>query len=104
MIAPITSRERPMLNRPSPRKQYEISCSGCPSACSDIVRKSASIWVGCHWSVSPLYTGTSELSASSWTVSCSLPRNWMPSNMRDSTRAVSAADSLWPICEDAGSR
>ena len=28
----------------------------------------------------------------------------MPSNIRPSTRAVSFADSLWPICEPDGSR
>ena len=37
-----------------------------------MVRKSASIWVGCHSSVSPLYTGTPACAASSSTSACAV--------------------------------
>jgi hypothetical protein len=66
---------------------------GFPLA-SCIVRKSASIWVGCHSSVRPLYTGTPAYSASSSTSVCRFPRNSIASYIRPSTRAVSATDSL----------
>ena len=56
-IAPVTSSERAMLLRPSPTKQNAISLD-MPGVCSRIVRMSASIWVGCHSSVSPFQTGT----------------------------------------------
>ena len=71
---------------------------------SCMVRKSASIWVGCHSSVSPLYTGTPAYSASSSTSDCLFPRYSIASYIRPSTRAVSAIDSLWPICDPDGSR
>ena len=51
--APITSSERPMLNRQSPTNAYDSASYGLPLA-SCIVRKSASICVGCHSLVSPL--------------------------------------------------
>ena len=69
-----------------------------------MVKKSASIWVGCHSSVSPLYTGTPACAASSSTSDWLLPRNSMPSYIRPSTAAVSAMDSLWPSWEPEGSR
>ena len=99
----MTSSERPMLKRQSPMKAYESWSYGLP-LCSCIVRKSASICVGCHSAVSPLYTGTPAHRASSSTAAWSLPRYSMASYMRPSTRAVSAIDSLWPICEPDGSR
>ncbi len=74
------------------------------SLCSVIVRTSASIWVGCQSSVSPLKTGTSPYAASSSTVAWLSPRYSMPSNIRPRTRAVSFTDSLWPIWEPVGSR
>jgi hypothetical protein len=80
-----------------------ISSNG-PSWCSRIVRTSASIWVGCHWVVSPLNTGTPAESASCSTVAWSKPRNSMPSNIRPSTRAVSEMDSAVPMCEPSGPR
>ena len=71
---------------------------------SCMVRKSASIWVGCHSSVSPLYTGTPAWVARASTSAWRLPRYSIASYMRPSTEAVSATDSLWPICEPDGSR
>ena len=55
--APMTNSDRPMLNRQSPTNAYDSASYGLPLA-SCIVRKSANICVGCHSSVSPLYTGT----------------------------------------------
>ena len=69
-----------------------------------MVNASHSDWVGCHSSVRPFQTGTGEKSASVSTVSCLAPRNSMPSYIRASTRAVSAADSFDPMCEPEGSR
>ena len=74
------------------------------AAWSRMVSTSASIWVGCHSSVSPFHTGTPEnrprISADSW----ANPRYSMPSNMRPSTRAVSFIDSLSPMCDPSGPR
>jgi hypothetical protein len=39
-----------------------------------MVSMSASIWVGCHWSVSPFHTGTPASAASVSTTSCPKPR------------------------------
>lgn len=72
--------------------------------CSVMVSTSASIWVGCQSSVSPLNTGTPEWAASASTAAWLSPRYSMPSNIRPSTRAVSLTDSLWPIWELTGSR
>ena len=69
-----------------------------------MVSISASICVGCASSVSPFQTGTSEYSASSSTVFCANPLYSMPSNIDESTRAVSAMLSFLPICEPCGSR
>jgi len=44
--------------------------------------------------------GGRAASTSSWPE----PRYSIASNMRSSTRAVSATDSLWPICEPVASR
>ena len=73
-------------------------------ACSLIVKKSASVWVGCHLSVSPLKTGTVACWASSTTVAWLAPRYSIASKTRDRTLAVSAVDSLCPIWLDDGSR
>src|SRR3954469_17427211 len=51
--APITISDRPMLYRQSPTNAYDSASYGLPLA-SCIVRKSASICVGCHSLVSPL--------------------------------------------------
>ena len=59
-----------------------------------MVSTSASIWVGCHWSVSPFQTGTPAHSARVSTSAWAKPRYSMPSNIRPSTRAVSLADLL----------
>ena len=92
-----------MLNRQSPVNAYTRPSQGLwLDSC--MVRKSASIWVGCHSAVSPLYTGTPACAASSSTSAWALPRNSMPSYIRPSTAAVSAIDSLCPSCEPDGSR
>ncbi len=62
-----------------------------------MVSTSASIWVGCHWSVSPFQTGTPANCASTSTVPWEKPRYSIPSNIRPSTRAVSFTVSLWPM-------
>jgi hypothetical protein len=51
-----------------------------------------------------LNTGTPAYLASVSTPLWLAPRYSMASYMRPSTRAVSLNDSLWPICEPAGSR
>ncbi len=78
IFEPPMSSELPMLKRPSPRKQYEMSWSGL-SLNSCIVRKSARIWVGWNSSVRPFQTGTPALSASSSTISWPKPRYSIPS-------------------------
>ena len=72
--------------------------------CSSKVIKSASACVGCHSVVRPFHTGTSAYLAKSFTMSCPNPRYSIPSYNRANTRAVSAIDSLCPICEPVGSR
>ena len=72
--------------------------------CSRIVSMSHSDCVGCHSSVNPFHTGTPEKVASVSAVVWLKPRYSMASYIRPSTRAVSAADSLWPMCEPDGSR
>ena len=67
--------------------------------CSEMVRKSARIWVGWNSLVRPFHTGTPENFAKSSTMVCAKPRYSMPSNILPSTRAVSAMDSFLPICE-----
>ena len=69
-----------------------------------MVMRSASIWVGWNWSVSPFHTGTPAYLASSSTSSWLNPRYSMPSYIRPRTRAVSAMDSFFPIWELPGSR
>ena len=69
-----------------------------------MVSMSQSICVGCHSSVSPFHTGTPAYAARVSTLVCAEPRYSIPSYIRPSTRAVSAIDSLWPICEPLGSR
>ncbi len=69
-----------------------------------MVRMSASIWVGCHWSVSPFHTGTPENRARISTDSWENPRYSMPSNIRPSTRAVSFIDSPDPMWDPSGPR
>ena len=92
-----------MLNRQSPQNAYVMAWYGLwLDSC--MVRKSASIWVGCHSSVSPLYTGTPACAASSSTPACAFPRYSIPSYIRPSTDAVSAIDYLCPSCEPDGSR
>jgi len=59
-----------------------------------MVNMSHRLCVGCHSSVSPFHTGTEEWAAIVSTVRCRAPRYSMPSNSRESTRAVSAGDSL----------
>ena len=73
-------------------------------AWSRMVRMSASIWVGCHWSVSPFHTGTPEYCASVSTEAWAKPRYSMPSNMRPRTRAVSLMVSPLPMWEPSGPR
>ena len=100
---PTIISEWPMLLRVSPRKAYLI-CEIGLSLCSRIVITSASICVGWYSSVRPLNTGTPAYLASVSTPVWLAPRYSSASNMRPSTRAVSLNDSLWPICEPAGSR
>src|SRR6185503_6168556 len=69
-----------------------------------IVSMSHSDWVGCHSSVSPFHTGTPAYLASVSAVAWLKPRYSIPSYIRPRTRAVSAADSLWPRCDPDGSR
>ena len=73
-----------------------------PAVWSRIVRMSASIWVGCHSSVSPFQTGTPAYLPRVSTLACAEPRYSIPSNIRPSTRAVSLIDSLCPICDPVG--
>ena len=65
---------------------------------------SARICVGWNSFVRPFQTGTEAYCASSSTMLWPKPRYSMPSNIRESTRAVSAMDSFLPICEPEGSR
>ncbi len=76
-----------------------MSWSSSPDA-SRMVNMSHRLCVGCHSSVSPFHTGTEEYRAIVSTVDWWVPRYSMPSNSRDSTRAVSAGDSLWPSWEE----
>ena len=69
-----------------------------------MVRKSARICVGWNSSVRPFQTGTEAYCASSSTMHWPKPRYSMPSNMPESTRAVSAMLSFLPICEPVESR
>ena len=72
--------------------------------CSRMVSMSARICVGWNSFVRPFQTGTSAYCASSSTILWPKPRYSMPSNILESTRAVSAMDSFLPICEPEGSR
>jgi hypothetical protein len=69
-----------------------------------MVRKSASICVGCHSSVRPLKTGTLRVLRERLDRGLGAAAELDASYIRDSTRAVSAADSLCPICDEFGSR
>ena len=104
MSAPMTSSERPMLNRQSPTNAYASCVVGLAARLvhgEEVGEHLRGVPLGGE----PVVDGHAGVLGERLDVGLRrLPRYSIASYMRPSTRAVSAIDSLCPSCEPDGSR